>query len=60
MRSVLGSDIYDALVGRGHSAAQIAGMTADERFDEYCGWHLGDRRWGQDLRATLKRCQFDA
>jgi hypothetical protein len=60
MRSVLGGDIYEALSGRGHTATQIASMTPEQRFDEYCAWHLGDRRWGEDLRATWKRCSFDA
>lgn len=60
MRSVLGSDIYNALEGRGHTAAAMASMSPEERFDEYCGWHLGDRCWGEDLRATWKRVSFDA
>ena len=60
MRSALGSDIYEALLGRGHNAAAMASMSPEERFDEYCGWHLGDRRWGEDLRATWALCRFDA
>jgi hypothetical protein len=60
MRDVLGGDIFDALAGRGHSASDMASMTPEKRFDEYCGWHLGDKRWGEDLRATWERVSFDA
>jgi hypothetical protein len=59
-RAALGWDIYAALRGRGHTDAEMLSMSPEERFDEYCGWHLGDRRWGEDLRATLKRCDIDA
>jgi len=60
LRSALGHDIYTALLNRGHTPGEIAAMSPEDRFDEYCGYHLGDRRWGEDLRATLKRCRFDA
>ena len=46
-------DIIEALEGRGHSWSDIEKMTADEMFDEYCGWELGDPHWGVTLRRLL-------
>ncbi len=59
MREVLG-DVFTALAERGYAPSDMASMSPETRFDEYCGYHLGDKRWGEDLRATWKLVNFDA
>src|ERR1700722_9967095 len=49
--SHMDSELREALVNRGHSDAQIAALTPQEKFDEYCEWN-GLIRHGSTLRAV--------
>ena len=51
--SELSTRMLEALDGRGHTDREISRMSADEMFDEYCAWELGDPSWGRELRHLL-------
>lgn len=45
-------NVIDDLVERGHSEDDIATMSAEDAFDEYCAWNAL-AGWGHDLRSTM-------
>lgn len=52
----LRSDFVAALKKRGHTDADIAAMTPEEAFGEYCTWH-GLLGWGPKLWAAVMTAQ---
>lgn len=52
----LNADTLKTLHKRGHTDAEIANMTADKIFDEYCMWH-GLIWWGPKLRRVYENAK---
>lgn len=53
---ILIDDVMEALTERGWSKEEIAKLSPEEAFDEYCEWH-GLRGWGQTLRFVMSNIQ---
>lgn len=53
---ILTDDVMNSLLSRGWSEEEIAKLSPEEAFDEYCEWH-GLRGWGQTLRRALSNIQ---
>ena len=51
----LNFQLVHALMERGHTINDIRAMPAKERFEEFCGWHLGGN--GDWLWSVMLECK---